>query len=285
MTPEVYQVVVHAGTEVLTEPPAPAAKPACVSAETSAAPRGSPVIRPTRPAATSRRPGDQRLHRADARLRRRPVVDDPTVTAAPCWPWSAAAGAEPRASAAPPANGTTAGAGSRAASPAGSTCTTSSTGASGGRTDLANLVSLCPWHHTSVHDRGYLIAARPGGGGFGFYRPDGTPAAARPALPEPGGRIGDNPDADITPETIIPPWYGERLDLDHAIYVCFANARTDRGKASRPGARPRSRSFGRTRAGDSARWSTTSAGTTTNTRPPDNSVSSPAPPPLYPREE
>ena len=21
-------------------------------------------------------------------------------------------------------------------------------------------------------------------------------------------------------------WYGERLDLDHAIYVCFANART-----------------------------------------------------------
>ena len=32
--------------------------------------------------------------------------------------------------------------------------------------------------------------------------------------------------ADITAETIIPPWYGERLDLDHAIYVCFANART-----------------------------------------------------------
>jgi hypothetical protein len=37
-------------------------------------------------------------------------------------------------------------------------------------------------------------------------------------------------DADITPETIIPPWYGERLDLDHAIYVCFANARTDEEK-------------------------------------------------------
>jgi hypothetical protein len=37
-------------------------------------------------------------------------------------------------------------------------------------------------------------------------------------------------DADITAETIIPPWYGERLDLDHAIYVCFANARTGQDK-------------------------------------------------------
>jgi len=51
-------------------------------------------------------------------------------------------------------------------------------------------------------------------------------------VPVPGaagadGAIGDWHDADISPETIIPPWYGERLDLDHAIYVCFANARTE----------------------------------------------------------
>jgi hypothetical protein len=104
--------------------------------------------------------------------------------------------------------------------------------ASGGRTDLDNLISLCKYHHTVVHDRGYLIAASPpdSGGGFTFYRPDGTPLPACPSLPEPGGRIGDTHDADITPETIIPPWYGERLDLDHAIYVCFANARTDEEK-------------------------------------------------------
>ena len=38
------------------------------------------------------------------------------------------------------------------------------------------------------------------------------------------GTIEDRHDADITPDTIIPPWYGERLDLDHAIYVCPANA-------------------------------------------------------------
>ena len=100
----------------------------------------------------------------------------------------------------------------------------------GGRTDLDNLISLCPWHHKVVHDRGYLIAAPPGGGTFGFYRPDGTPLPSSPPLPEPDGGIGTAHDADIAPDTIIPPWYGERLDLDHAIYVCFANARTQEQK-------------------------------------------------------
>jgi Domain of unknown function (DUF222)/HNH endonuclease len=93
----------------------------------------------------------------------------------------------------------------------------------GGRTKLDNLVSLCKYHHMLVHDRGYLIAAARDGT-FAFYRPDGTPIPASPPLPQAGGTIGDCHDADITPDTIIPPWYGERLDLDHAIYVCFANA-------------------------------------------------------------
>ncbi|HJY71216.1 MAG TPA: HNH endonuclease signature motif containing protein [Streptosporangiaceae bacterium] len=96
----------------------------------------------------------------------------------------------------------------------------------GGRTSLDNLVSLCKYHHLLVHDRGYLIAAARDGT-FAFYRPDGTTIPASPPLPEPGGTIGDWHDADITPDTIIPPWYGERLDLDYAIHVCFANARTE----------------------------------------------------------
>jgi hypothetical protein len=101
----------------------------------------------------------------------------------------------------------------------------------GGRTDLANLISLCPWHHKLVHDRGYLIAAPPAGSGtFAFYRPDGTPLPSCPALPAPQGGISEAHDADITPDTIIPPWYGERLDLNHAIWACFANARTDEEK-------------------------------------------------------
>jgi hypothetical protein len=58
-------------------------------------------------------------------------------------------------------------------------------------------------------------ALRPAGDPRGV-RPDGSAVPASPPLPRPGGTIGDCHDADITPETIIPPWYGERLDLDYA---------------------------------------------------------------------
>ena len=101
----------------------------------------------------------------------------------------------------------------------------------GGRTSLDNLISLCKYHHMLVHDRGHLIAAARDGT-FTFYRPDGTAIPASPPPPQPDGAIEDCHDADITPETIIPPWYGERLDLDHAIYVCFANAANAANAAS-----------------------------------------------------
>jgi Domain of unknown function (DUF222)/HNH endonuclease len=107
----------------------------------------------------------------------------------------------------------------------------------GGRTKLTNLISLCKYHHKLIHDRGYLI--EPGSGGaFTFYRPDGTSISACPALPPPDGAIGGCHDADITPDTIIPSWYGERLNLDHAIYVCLANAENRarrRDQARQPG--------------------------------------------------
>ena len=94
----------------------------------------------------------------------------------------------------------------------------------GGHTSLINLISLCPYHHMLVHERGYLIAATPGGS-FTFNRPDGTALPHSPPLPQPDGSIEDCHDAEITSATIIPPWYGERLDLDYAIYTCFANHR------------------------------------------------------------
>ena len=58
----------------------------------------------------------------------------------------------------------------------------------GGRTDLDNLISLCPYHHMLVHERGYLIASKPGGA-FAFYRPDPDPDSGmtRPAR-QPGGK-------------------------------------------------------------------------------------------------
>jgi hypothetical protein len=91
---------------------------------------------------------------------------------------------------------------------------------------------LCKYHHMMVHDRGYLIAAARDGT-FAFYRPDGTPVPSCPPLPPPDGTIGDCHDAEITPETIIPLWYGERLDLDYAISVCFANAANQADAANR----------------------------------------------------
>ena len=118
----------------------------------------------------------------------------------------------------------------------------------GGRTTLGNLVSLCKAHHRLVHERGYLIATARDGT-FAFYHPDGTAIPASPALPQADGTVGDWHDADITPETIIPPWYGERLDLDYAIHICFANARTqeerraDRDQAGESGARDRVQVF------------------------------------------
>jgi hypothetical protein len=108
----------------------------------------------------------------------------------------------------------------------------------GGRTKLDNLISLCKYHHMLVHERGYLIAAARDGT-FAFYRPDGTAVPASPPLPTPDGTITDCHDADITPDTIIPPWYGERLDLDYAIHVCFANARTEQDRQTRSRSRDR----------------------------------------------
>jgi len=225
---EVYQVVVHAGTGVLTGPTAPAADPG-VSAETPA----GPVRVPGDPADPAR------CHVEDG-----PAISVSTAqmlacTAALSWMTHGDGGAvlalgrrrrKPNAAIRRAARERD---GCRCRFPG---CESRRADlhhiqhwVNGGRTDLDNLISLCPYHHKLVHDRGYLIAAPPGGG-FAFYRPDGTPLPSSPPLPEPGGSISETHDADITPDTIIPPWYGERLDLNHAIWACFANARTDEQK-------------------------------------------------------
>jgi Domain of unknown function (DUF222)/HNH endonuclease len=224
---EVYQVVVHVGADALAEGPAlaPAAQ-AGVSAET--------------PAAPARVPGDPadpaRCHVEDGPAISISTAQMLSCTAALSWMRHDRGGAvlalgrrRRRPSAA-----------IRRAARERDGCRCRFPGCesrrvdlhhiqhwiNGGRTDLENLISLCPYHHKVVHDRGYLIATLPGSGPFAFYRPDGTRLPSCPPLPEPDGAISQAHDAAITPDTIIPPWYGERLDLDHAIYVCFANART-----------------------------------------------------------
>jgi hypothetical protein len=93
----------------------------------------------------------------------------------------------------------------------------------GGRTCQANLVSLCRFHHRLMHKLGYQIKVGPGG--FEFYAPNGVLIENSPPLPPLEGRLADRHDAEIAPGTITPYWYGERLDLDYAIAVCFSNQR------------------------------------------------------------
>ncbi len=94
----------------------------------------------------------------------------------------------------------------------------------GGLTNLINMMLLCEAHHVIVHSLGYLIAPDPGGG-FTFTRPDGTPMPASPQLPVTDGDIAASHDAAIAPGTIVASGYGDRFDLHQTIWACFANAR------------------------------------------------------------
>jgi len=241
--PEVYQVIVHIGTDAITTP-SPAVGPAGVPAETPPLPQPSshpvpvpdpvPVPNPPRPPGHPADPG--RCHVEDG-----PAISPSSAQMIACsstWTWMLQDSAgqlldlgrrrrRPNAAL-------------RRAARERDKCRCRFPGcesrrvdlhhiqywSNGGRTKLENLVSLCKYHHMLVHERGYLIAAVRDGT-FAFYRPDGTLVPASPPLPSAHGTIDDCHDAEITPDTIIPPWYGERLDLDYAIYTCFANARTE----------------------------------------------------------
>ena len=183
--PEVYQVIVHVGTGALAAPDGAAPTPAGVSAETPA-----PAARPGDAAG---RPGDPadpaRCHVEDGPALSVGTAQMLGCTAALSWMAHGRDGAvldlgrrRRRPSAA-----------LRRAARERDTCRCRFPGcqsrridlhhitywANGGRTSLDNLISLCRYHHTLIHDRGYLIAARPGGG-FAFYRPDGTPCPPAP---------------------------------------------------------------------------------------------------------
>jgi hypothetical protein len=229
--PEVYQVIVHVGTDALTpagtgpdEPGPASADPAGVSAETPAA--GQAPGHPADPA---------RCHVEDG-----PAISVTTAQMIACtatlsWLLHDRDGTILDAG----RRRRTASAAQRRAARERDHCRCRYPGcesrridlhhiqywSNGGRTSLDNLISLCKRHHMLIHDRGYLIATGPGGT-FTFYQPDGTPVPASPALPAPGDdrTIADYHDAEITPDTIIPAWYGEHLDLDYAIYTSFANA-------------------------------------------------------------
>jgi hypothetical protein len=84
----------------------------------------------------------------------------------------------------------------------------------GGRTDIDNLMLICSYHHTVIHDHGYRI--RRLAGRWEFRRPDGTPipTVAAPLTGNAEGLIEMNTRARlrISRDTLTPNWDGERLD-------------------------------------------------------------------------
>lgn len=91
--------------------------------------------------------------------------------------------------------------------------------ADGGETKLANLVTLCRFHHRLVHE-GQVAILTLDDGAFRFVRPDGR------TFDSPAPRSSDwaavvishqTADIHITPSTAVTRWTGEALDLDHVV--------------------------------------------------------------------
>ena len=89
--------------------------------------------------------------------------------------------------------------------------------AHGGPTDLDNLVHLCRFHHRLVHEGGYTLELTGRLGELRFCRPGGQPLRTAPLSPagHPGEleRRNRRRGLPIGPETCVPSWAGERLDL------------------------------------------------------------------------
>jgi hypothetical protein len=110
--------------------------------------------------------------------------------------------------------------------------------AAGGRTDLANLVLLCQWHHTAVHEGRMSMRRSPGdGAGWVVTHADGSPVQpwhtddalpyqllddlARRRRERPTSAAGVRFDDDAA-RVIRPGWAGERFDLRACVDVLFA---------------------------------------------------------------
>ena len=88
----------------------------------------------------------------------------------------------------------------------------------GGSNRLANLAELCWHHHWLVHEGGWGLVAEPDGE-LVAIQPNGEPIALRSVTIDPGdGSIearNTKTGVAIEPDTCIPTWYGDPLDLDH----------------------------------------------------------------------
>jgi hypothetical protein len=90
-----------------------------------------------------------------------------------------------------------------------------------GVTDIDNMLRLCRFHHRWVHEGGWHTVPHPDTG-FEFHAPDGRTLPAAPAVTADPTRVrATGRHHRARPGT----WYGDRLDLDHAITNIASHAR------------------------------------------------------------
>ncbi len=86
-----------------------------------------------------------------------------------------------------------------------------------GPTDLANLLLLCPRHHTLVHAQGFQLLLHPDRS-LTVRTAQGVPVLHHPVLPwRPAAELDTV--GQITAQTLPPTVTGQRLDLGYAVAV------------------------------------------------------------------
>ena len=93
--------------------------------------------------------------------------------------------------------------------------------ADGGETSMNNLVLLCRRHHRLVHEEGFGLN-RGADGAFNFTLPDGTIIPPGPDTRFRGNAVAQQVKnrelgLDITADTLVPNWCGEKMDNDLAV--------------------------------------------------------------------
>jgi hypothetical protein len=115
----------------------------------------------------------------------------------------------------------------------------------GGPTEMANLVSLCRFHHHRHHEGAFRIAAAADGGGrtrdaFRFETSDGRPIGVQLTSASDDGdcrvrSVGETAEPDAPGTSWCPPAArsgGERFDMDHTITVLAGNIATAAARRS-----------------------------------------------------